>query len=220
MEEKFVLPTHWYIVVNNQEEAKVYKSFFYSKGSIDWTYASGFKYGVSNGKIVNGFYCCGTLLTFKQFKKFVLKKNSKVEKNSKTEEIFVLPEFWKIKRNLRTNKEIGPYFDKLNKTSMYSNDSLGTIEALPYLHNLPLGNHYCGDRYEINNNDYIEITLEQFKKYVLKQNDDLNLNEKSLSLNDVLNVWSELSGNTCESIQEKSTLFKKLTEFVEEQKLA
>lgn len=234
MEEEFVLPTHWYIKTNLENIEVVSKWFIENKQNDVSDYGN---LQACNTKPVYEMLCFPGItnisghirhgvneliennphyveITFEQFKKYVLKEDSKVEEN------FVLPEFWKIKRNLRTNKEIGAYFDELNKITRYSNDSLYIIESYPYLRNFPLGSHYLIESNTGFNAKYVEISLEQFKKYVLKQNDNLDLNEKSLSLNDVLNVWSELSGNTCESIQEKSTLFKKLTEFVEEQKLA
>lgn len=87
--------------------------------------------------------------TFEQFKKMYL------------EEEFVLPEKWCIKRDAHSDKVITDWF---NKKSNY-NFHIGNIK-FPYVF-FPIEGGLLSS--SLNHKGYKEITFEQFKKYILKQ---------------------------------------------------
>lgn len=82
------------------------------------------------------------------------------------EEDFVLPEKWFIKTTEESNDIVCDWYDKIKNCKT----------------NRSIGNYYCGDDYRVQGymywldlkihmiKHYTEITFEQFKKYVLKEN--------------------------------------------------
>lgn len=91
--EEFVLPEKWHIVVYNTEEANVYRKFFNEKANTYWDYFFNYVYGFNGKQYVAAER--NTEITFEQFKKYVLKK----ETNMKDKEIIgyklIKPEFRK-----------------------------------------------------------------------------------------------------------------------------
>ena len=72
---KTELPKSWHIIINNQEEAKVYKQYFDQRNEgKTWYYENNYIYGFSDVKCIAG-YNCGVLLSFEEFKYLVLKQD-------------------------------------------------------------------------------------------------------------------------------------------------
>jgi len=72
---KTELPKSWHIIINNQEEAKVYKQYFDQRNyGKTWYYENNYVYGLHNGLYTSGNKD-GVLLSFEEFKYLVLKQD-------------------------------------------------------------------------------------------------------------------------------------------------
>lgn len=93
---------------------------------------------------------------------------------------YILPEKWYIKREKYNHTIINQYFNKISNSKDYM------YENLSYFH-FPSFDIYR-DYYQSNEieSGYTEITFDQFKKYVLKQDLTINkLEDKSLKLEEI-----------------------------------
>ncbi len=88
---------------------------------------------------------------------------------------FVLPEKWFIKTNLDNINVIGNWFNKNKQNNIRDYSSLNKDNTTPVYSELCFpGVFHCDEIFhglssEIRGNDYVEITFEQFKQYVLKE---------------------------------------------------
>jgi len=72
---KTELPKSWHIIINNQEEAKVYKQYFDQRNyGKTWYYENNYIYGF-DGTIFDSGCNYGILLSFEEFKYLVLKQD-------------------------------------------------------------------------------------------------------------------------------------------------
>jgi len=77
-EPEFVLPEKWYIKIKSTEEANIYKDFFKKvKPNQNWVFWIDFIYGF-NGINYTNSESQGTLITFEQFEKYVLKETEEL----------------------------------------------------------------------------------------------------------------------------------------------
>ena len=85
-----------------------------------------------------------------------------IEPKVEVEDDFILPEKWCIKRDFENDKIVTDY---INKIASISHNYLLNNSYNPYLHNKTSG---CCSYYKVIE-DYTEITFDQFKKHVLKE---------------------------------------------------
>lgn len=100
---------------------------------------------------------------------------------------FVLPEKWVLHVDI-ANLELAKSFihDHKNDYVGYRESWTITLDGIPtYLHYPQIPNSNAHSHFEIQK-DYIEITTEQFKKYVLKQSDELIQPAKNASIEEIL----------------------------------
>jgi len=167
-EEEFVLPEEWCIKVT-QENRKEIEKWHYFK----WSFEGSIYFQAKNNKFYSWHY--SNLfsekhlpeLTLEQFKKYILKEI----------EEFILPERWCIKSTPETFKIIGDFFNTANRTypiTCYS--CKGYENNYFYSHNLGNGtsildpnpaSNFCKD---YKRSEFTEITLNEFKKHILKSN--------------------------------------------------
>ena len=168
--EEFILPEKWAIKITSDNLEEV-GNYYNRQGSSAYTNTDNIgsyyvshnlasavsvmgkeKYGANFtlGKVPFG----STEITTEQFREFVLGIKTPVN------EEFVLPEKWAVKGFIGGNKEIEDYANENGVTPPYSGNEL-------FHHFPPTKQGYTTNRtlYE----GYTEITYEQFKKYVLKQ---------------------------------------------------
>lgn len=82
-EPEFVLPKRWHIKVNSEEESVIYKKFFKKvKPKQNWKFWINFVYGF-DGIDYNNYYFNSKLITFEQFKQYVLKENTTITEKPK-----------------------------------------------------------------------------------------------------------------------------------------
>lgn len=129
-------------------------------------------------KFTTSDYCLNLQYNFTTWanKRYFIKEGYKVYTIDQIDfEEFTLPEKWFIKRNTDNYKEINKHFNEKYNTN-YTNSS-GLVFGNFSYYGWGCGGYYSVARLlEIG---YIEITFEQFKKYVLKQ-DTVKLKEPEL----------------------------------------
>ena len=114
-----------------------------------------------NGTILASFYDQNLEdfeeITIEQFRKYILKQS--------VEEEFVLPEKWYTKPKTNEEKDILNKFVVDLKDNHWKIEDKHSYKHTPHFKN---GNYQRSTWIGCEDNDYTEITFEQFKKYVLK----------------------------------------------------
>lgn len=160
LEEEMELPEKWQLAVTNENKSTLEKwrkngtiCAFTKLGYINSNegYWSDYKFGDEY-----------TEITFEEFKKYVLKEKE-----------FVLPKYWRILGNEESFDIVAKFFNECTKSNVYKKEYY--LDNWFYSHNL------ANDAYILSSNPanyfvsqkieekFEEITLEQFKKHVLKK---------------------------------------------------
>lgn len=138
---------------------KILKNYFKKLTNTNWTISTeNYFYYIKNSVTIRDYnFPEGyTLLSIEEFKKYVLNQENNMGKE------FELPLKWYVKATKENEKILrdwrkGDYTSWHNNLVMFSDKMWGSLGSLSY--------------------NYVEITFEQFKKYVLKEN---NMKEKEI----------------------------------------
>lgn len=153
VEEEFVLPEKW-AVKRDEDNAAILNKWNNDKycGGSDNAYRTVEAYMYSDRNYQLDLIPGYTLISFEEFERYVLKK----------EQEFKLPAKWVINRTTSEEWEtITTWFNEKGKNRYFKRNM-----GCPYMHFPENG---CASHNKIREG-YTEITFEQFKKYILKEN--------------------------------------------------
>ena len=169
MKETKEFPKYWFVKNNKQPELLEYAGYISGEKPLWWKSYSYIGYdGVPS---CNGIHGClkqrfindAIEVSFEDFLENVYYVEFPEKRKQKPE--FVLPEKWYTKPKTNEEKDVLNKFVVDLKDNHWKIEDKHSYEHTPHFKN---GNYQRSTRIGYEDNDYTEITFEQFKKYVLK----------------------------------------------------